>query len=195
MSETIELNTDEILDVKPKKKYPYNLNEEEQILLEKIRKENPTVPFHFILEFYVSAKNWTPEQHKLYQEGNQKELLKTFKDDGENVLKQIEDFEEMAKNLKPAEIKNFENARESDEYFKMLIEERDKKAGIKTNFEIENSNILQETSVTHKEKNNYYDNPNFKLSDNILAEYQNNINNLVLDTNSEIKSNTFITIE
>jgi len=192
MSDTIELNTDETIDTKPKKKYPYNLNEEEQILLEKTRKENPNVPFHFILEFYMSIKEWTPEQHKLYQNGDMKELLKTFKD-GTSTLKQIEEFEEMSKNLKPAEITNFENARESDEYFKKIIEERDKKNGVKSHIELDPTNII-ECNTVYKQAE-FTPNPDNKLSDDILADYKNSVNSLLEENMEELKSNTFIKIQ
>ena len=190
MSDTIELNTNEKFDTKPQKKYPYNLNEEEQILLEKTRKENPNVPFHFLLEFYMSIKGWTPEQHKLYQNGDMKELLKTFKE-GDNALKQIEEFEEMSKNLKPAQITNFENTKESDEYFDKLIEERDKKNGVKS---IELPPKPMKCNTFYKQSE-FKPNPNNKLSDDILADYKNSVNNLLEENMENLKSNTFIKIQ
>lgn len=130
---TNENNTNETNKNIPIKKYPYDLNEEEQILLEKVRKENPNVPFYFILEFFVSIKKWTPEQHKLYQEGNMKELIKTFnKEEGKKILHQIEDFEDMMKDLKESEVFHFDSEKDSDEYFNKIIEERDRRLLQKT---------------------------------------------------------------
>ena len=112
---------------KPVKKYPYDLNEEDLITLEKIRKENPNIPFDFILEFFVTIKKWTPEQHELYQKGDHEGLLKTFNTEGQNILNQIESFDKMSENLRKCEVLKFESEEESDAYFQKIIMEREKK--------------------------------------------------------------------
>lgn len=112
---------------KPVKKYPYDLNEEDQITLEKIRKENPNIPFDFVLEFFVTIKKWTPKQHELYQKGDHEGLLKTFNTEGQNILNQVESFDEMSENLRKCEVLNFESEEESDAYFQKIIMEREKK--------------------------------------------------------------------
>ena len=112
---------------KPAKKYPYDLNEEEQIILEKIRKDNQEIPFDFVLEFFMTIKRWTPEQHKLYQSGDHDALLKTFNTEGQNILNQVEDFKTMSENLRKCEVLNFDSEEESDNYFQKIINEREQK--------------------------------------------------------------------